>query len=192
MKLADNPINDYLMRMALPLAGWFIVEQLLRYATAQNAMFSLLLPPMMLATPIALYFIVRHLRRTVMGNAISGLQAWSFGTQLMFLAGLIEGLFIYVYNEFIFPGNLIEVQQGVLQQTEEALQAIKSSGLLKGMEGQLTTTLEVMRKAAVPSAIEAAVDQISTDIFQGMLMMTPIALIVRRKPQPNQDINQPE
>ncbi len=179
-----NPIgqmvNNYLMKMALPMGAWFIVEYLLRNAASRNVMLSFITTPLMIVTPIALWYIVRQLRRTILDDQITGFQAWTFGTQLMFFSGLLEALFIYLYNEFIAPGNLMEVQQALIAQYEEAAASLRSMGITT-MQQTLAETIQTLREMPVSSPIETAISQLSTDIFIGMLLMAPISLIVRKK-----------
>lgn len=174
-------VNNYLMKMALPLGIWFIIEYLLRNAAARNVLLSFITTPMMIVTPVALWFIIRQLRRQFLDNRIAGFQAWTFGTQLMFFAGLIEALFIYIYNEFLYPGNLAEVQQAMIAQYEEAAASLRSLGSLPSILQPMQEAVDALREAPVASPIETAISQLSTDIFYGMLLMIPIALIVRKK-----------
>lgn len=184
MNLLGRMINNYLMKMALPMGVWFIIEYMLRNAAAHNVMLGLISTPMMIVTPIALWYIIRNLRRQFLDDRIAGFQAWTFGTQLMFFAGLIEALFIYIYNEFLFPGNLAEIQQALIAQYEDAAASIRSLGVMTSMLGTLEETIEAMKQMPVSSPIETAISQLSTDIFYGMILMIPIALIVRKKANP--------
>ena len=181
MNLLGRMVNNYLMKMALPMGVWFIIEYLMRNAAAHNVMLGLISTPMMIVTPIALWYIIRNLRRQILDDHISGFQAWTFGTQLMFFAGLIEALFIYIYNEFIFPGNLIEIQQAIIVQYEDAAASMHSMGVMTGLLSTLEETIEAMKEMPVSSPIETAISQLSTDIFYGMILMAPISLIVRKK-----------
>lgn len=184
MNLLGRMINNYLMKMALPMGVWFIIEYMLRNAAAHNVMLGLISTPMMIVTPIALWYIIRNLRRQFLDDRIAGFQAWTFGTQLMFFAGLIEALFIYIYNEFLFPGNLAEIQQALIAQYEDAAASIRSLSVMTSMLGTLEETIEAMKQMPVSSPIETAISQLSTDIFYGMILMIPIALIVRKKANP--------
>ncbi len=176
-------VNNYLMKMALPLGGWFIIEYLMRNAAAKNVLLSFITTPMMIVTPIALWFIIRQLRRSILGNQMMGFQAWTFGTQLMFFAGLLEALFIYLYNEFLFPTNLTEVQQAMILQYEEAAASLRTIGAFPSMLQPMQEMIDTLKETPVSSPIETAISQLSTDIFYGMLLMIPIALIVRKKRQ---------
>lgn len=174
-------VNNYLMMMALPLGLWFIVEYLMKCAAMRNIYLSLVTTPLMVVTPIALWYILRRLRRQILDDKISWFQAWTFGTQLMFFAGLIEALFIYIYNEFLFPNNLAEIQASMIAQYEESFETLRSAGAFSSMLSSIEDAIDIMREAPIASAIETAITQLSSDIFQGMLLMAVIAFIVRKR-----------
>lgn len=177
-------INNYLMRLALPLAVWFIVEYMERIAATHNLMLQLLTLPMMCATPFLAWYIIKQLRDRVMGGVISGLEAWTFGTQLFFFAGLIEAMFIYLYNEYMSSNNLFEMQQALIAQYEEVttlLSETQSGGFAGQYSQMMKDTVEVLKEAPIPSAIEAAVNQLSSTLFQGLFLMIPLSLILRHK-----------
>lgn len=187
MKIVINPlgqmVNNYLMKMALPLAGWFIVEYFVRNASATHVLLSLLTIPMMIFTPIIIWRIMRKLRREILFDTIHGIQAWSFGVQLTFFAGLIEALFIYVYNQFLFPGNLAAVMQASIAQYEEVYNTLKELNAYPTMLPKFQETLDALKEAPIPSPIEAAIEQLSNEIFLALLYMIPLAVILRKKPQ---------
>ena len=186
MKIVVNPlgrqINEYLMRMALPLGLLFIVEYLISCAALHHMMLGLLVWPLKLCVPVALWWVIRRIRQIYLCNAIPGFTAWTFGTQLMFFAGLLEAMFIYVYNEFLRPGNLAAVQQGMIEQYQNVYNELQQLGMYKESLPTLQQMIDKMKEAPVSSAIETAISTLSSDIFVGMLLMIPIALIVRRKP----------
>ena len=187
MQIRINPlgkmVNEYLMKWALPLGLFFTVEYCVRNASTTNVLLGFLTFPMMLVTPVALWWLLRRLRRTILNDMMLGIQAWSFGVQLMFFAGLLEALFIYVFNQFVHPSNLLEVQMAAIDQYQEAYDLIHGMGTAKWLEPIIQQSLELMREAPIPSAIDAAITALSNDIFIGMILMVPIAFIVRRKPQ---------
>ena len=189
MKVTVNPkgvaINQYLMKIALPLGCYFIIEYLIRNFSANNLFLVLLNIPMMFVTLILLYIIIKRLRDTLLDGKIAGFFAWTFGVQLMFFAGLIEAAFIYIYNEFIKPTNLITVHDQFIAQYEELLATVQSmpntSGLSSSMINMTQESIELFKQTPVSSAIETAITMLSNDIFYGMILMMFIAPIVRKK-----------
>ncbi len=176
-------VNNYLMKMAVPLAVWFIVEYLIRNAMYSNVLLSILIFPMMLVTPFALWWLIRKLRREILFDAIRGIQAWSFGVQLMFYASLIEALFIYVYNQYIKPGNLHVIQQAAIEQYENVRQTLAATGSFERYMPKLDEAIEALKEAPVLTPIETAMTTLSNNLFISIVLMIPIALIVRRRPQ---------
>lgn len=187
--LQPNPearkINDYLAKMALPLGGWFICMYLLRNAATTNVMLSLITTPLMVVTPIVAWWIMRRLRE-LMGGYILGFMVWVFGTQMMFFAGLIEGIFIYVYNQFLFPGNLQRIHDAAIAQYTEVLGTLKEVGAYQQWIPKFEETLEAIQTAPVETPIESAISALSNDMFIGAMIMIPIALIIRRRPKVTQ------
>lgn len=179
-------VMQYLMKTALFLGLFFVVEYVFRVYAARNILLALLNIPLMLITPIALYMLIKKLRDQVLDGYIMGMQAWMYGVQLMFFAGLIEALFIYVYNEFIDPANLYNTKQLLIQQYEESLTALEQmeSGktFIQSLNINLDETLAQLKQMPVSTAIESAVDMLSSTMTTGMFLMLLIAPILKRKP----------
>lgn len=174
-------INRYLTRLALPLAIWFIVEYMVHVAATHNMWLQFFTLPMMLATPLMVWYILKQLRDRVMGGTIRGLEAWTFGTQLFFYAGLVEAMFIYLYNEYMSPNNLMEMQQALIAQYEEVSKVLNESQQGGSLPMFMSEAVEELKKAPIPSAIEAAINQLSTTLFQGLMVMIPVGLVLRQK-----------
>lgn len=189
MNITVNPngvaINQYLMKTALPLGGYFIIEYLIRNYTASNIFLGFLNFPMMAFTAILLFLAIRKLRDMILDGQISGFMAWTFGVQLMFFAGLIEATFIYIYNEFIVPTNLVTVHNQLIEQYESALTTIEglssTNTMASSMIPMLQEMIDMLKQAPVASAIETAISMLTNDIFFGMLIMAFVAPIVRKK-----------
>lgn len=189
MAFRANPlgvlVNNYLMKMAMPLAVWFIAEYLLRNASAGNIMLSVVSVPLMLVTPFAVFRILRHLRQTVLSDMMLGIQAWTFGVQLAFFAGLIEALFIFIYNQYLFPTAIADNMQHTIALYEQMSSQLQEVGTNSSLFDALGQTIEEMKQMSVPSAIDTAISTLSNEIFLAMLYMIPVALCVRKKPNMN-------
>jgi hypothetical protein len=176
-------VNNYLMKMAVPLAAWFIVEYLIKNAVYSNMLLSFLVIPMMLVTPFLIGWMLRKLRRDYLYDTLLGIQAWSFGVQLMFYASLIESLFIYVFNEFIKPGNLHVVQKAVIEQYENVQKTLLASSSFEKYATKFQETIDALKEAPVLTPIETAITSLTNNLFIGIIIMIPIAMIVRKRPQ---------
>ena len=186
MKPKANPIaaavSQFLMKAALPLGAYFIAEYMVSVLATGNVLLAMLRLAMAAATPVALFFMLRTLRDRILGGYIRGRHAWLYGVQAMIFAALIEAAFIYIYNEFLVPDNLAQMQQAALAQFDasraalESMPAGGSASVVEAMGG----LVEEMRHAPVPTAIEAAVSQLSNDFMVGMVLMLAVAPMVRR------------
>ena len=195
MRIIVNPkgaaINHCLMKTALPLGGYFILEYLIRNYTASNIFLGLLNIPMMVVTVVLLYIVIKRLRDRYLEGVITGFMAWTFGVQLMFFSGLIEASFIYVYNEFIVPTNLMTVHEQLIAQYDSAIEAVESLASANSMASSMLPMMQEMsamiKEMPVSSAIETAISMLSNDIFYGMLIMAIVAPIVRRRVKREQE-----
>ncbi len=174
-------INNFLMRAALPIGLYFIFEYMLTVWSAGNIFMGMLRLPFLLGTPILLYISMRKLRDNVMGGTIGWFRAWLFGLQMMLFAALVEAAWIYLYNEFIAPENLYEMQSAAIAQYEESAAMLAQSSQMQSVLRPFNEAVETLKEAPVPTAIEAAVQMVSNDLFIGILLMIPISLLIQRK-----------
>lgn len=189
MMFQKNPlgvmVNNYLMRAALPLALWFIAEYMLRNASASSMALNVVIVPLMLVTPFIIYRLIKRLRDELLGGYMLGIQAWMFGVQMAFFAGLIEALYIYIYNEWINPGNLLAVQQATAQLYGTMLEQLKQTGAYSTRWSDFEETFTQLNEMPVPSAIEAAISNLSNEIMLAMFYMIPLSFMLRRRPKMN-------
>lgn len=178
-------VNNYLMRAALPLAAWFIAEYMLRNAAASNLTLNIVIVPLMVVTPILLWRFLRKLRDELLGGMMLGIQAWMFGVQMAFFAGLIEALYIYIFNEWLQPGNLAAVQGATAEMYGTMLEQLKQTGAYSNWWGDFEETQKQLKEMPVPTAIEAAISALSNEIMMAMFYMIPLSLILRRRPKMN-------
>ena len=175
-------VNNYLMKMALPVAVWFVAEYMLRYASVSNLGLGFVLLPMMLVTPYLFFRILRRLRQTVLGDMMLGIQAWTFGVQMAFFAGLVEAMVIYVFHAFINPAALADNVQATIAAYEQLTAQLQETGAYSSMQDMLQQNVELLKQAPIPSAIETAIATLSNEILLATLYMIPVALSVRKKP----------
>lgn len=172
-------INNFLMKAALPLGIFFIFEYMLTVWSSGNIFMGMLRLPLFLGTPVLLFITMRTLRDKVMGGSIGGFQTWVFGVQMMLFAALIEAAWIYVYNEFLAPDNLLDLQTAAIAQYEESAAIIAVNPKLQPLLHPLNQMVESLKNAPVPTAIEAAVQIVSNDLFIAIVLMIPISLVIK-------------
>lgn len=162
------------MKAAFFLGLFFIVEYWISIQVTAHLALALVALLLKCVTPVALYYILRRLRDTLLKGAISGFMAWIYGVRVMLFAALPEAAFIYVYHQFISPTALHRMMQAMVEQLEK-LQAVLGDQYLDA------TTIELYRNAEIPSAIQTAVNMITQDMTIGIFLMLVIALLVKRK-----------
>lgn len=176
-------VNNYIMKMALPLAGWFVVEYMLRNYAVSHLEFGLLLFPMMIGTLVIVYRILLYLRRTMLSDMMLGIQVWTFGVQLAFFAGLVEALFIWLYNQYIAPTALADTMQQTLASYQMLQAQLAETGAMPGMADWISQMIDELQKAPVPSAIESAIQALSNEMTSAFFYMIPLAFMLRKKPR---------
>lgn len=188
MKLNANPtaaaVSQFIMRTAFPLGIYFIAEYLVSVAAMGNLSLMAVRLLMAVATPVALFFLMRMLRDRVLDGYIRGRQVWLYGVHTMIFAALVEAAFVYIYNEFLDPGNLLRTQQAAIAQFEASrasLEAMPGAGGAGALLDTMNSMVEELRNTRIPTAIEAAVSQLSNDFLAGIVLMLAIAPAVRRR-----------
>ena len=176
-------INNFLMQAALPLGIFFIFEYMLTVWSAGNIFLGVLRLPLLLGTPVLLFITMRTLRDKVMGGTIRGFQAWVFGVQMMLFAALIEAAWIYVYNQVFAPDNLYEMQTAAIDQYEQSVAMLSQNSQFQPLLERVNGMVTELKDAPIPTAIEAAVQMVSNDLFIAIVLMIPISLIIKRNPQ---------
>lgn len=174
--MTRQDVSQYLMKASFLLSLFFMVEYCLSVHIASHLSLGVVAMILKIVTPIALYKILRRLRDALPNGRMPGLIAWSFGVRVMLFAALPEALFIYVYNQFLFPDTLREMMEQMVLMLEQ----------VQTMTGEevMGQTLELYRSMPVPTAIQAAVNMLSQDVMVGIFLMLFIAPIVRSKGTP--------
>lgn len=171
-------ISQYLMKAAFFLGLFYIVEYWISIQVTTHLALALVALLLKCVTPVALFYILRRLRDTLLNGEISGFMAWVYGVRVMLFAALPEAAFVYVYHQFFRPDALQEMMQAMVGQLEK-LQAVVGDQYLD------TTTIDLYRNAEIPSAIQTAVNMITQDMTIGIFLMLIIAPLVKRKMKPN-------
>lgn len=175
--------SQAVMKYALPLGLWFIVEYITLIASTHNLMFSMLRVPMMVITLLLVFYLVYRIRKKIYSDRFTARQSWLYSLQLMFYAGLIEAVFIFIINKWIMPGNLAEMQAALLAQYEELSNTLKESNSLPALSSIYAQAMETLRESPVETPINTAIGQLSNDVITGMIIGIPIGMILRTKPQ---------
>ena len=179
--------RQYMMKVALPLGIWFYIEYMLLIQSFFSPAVTILRVPLMATLPLLLYWIVRTMRKRFFdGVRFHTFHGWFFCVNIMFFAGLIDAFGVLVYNKYISPDNLITIHDAAVAQFRDIQSFLGSSPEMKqGFGPKLLSffneNAKVLEETPIPTAVEAALKQLSDDIFSGMFWGVPLGLLLRRK-----------
>lgn len=179
--------RQYMMKVALPLGIWFYIEYMLLIQSFFSPAVTILRVPLMATLPLLLYWIVRTMRKRFFdGVRFHTFHGWFFCVNIMFFAGLIDAFGVLVYNKYISPDNLITIHNAAVAQFRDIQSFLGSSPEMKqGFGPKLLSffneNAKVLEETPIPTAVEAALKQLSDDIFSGMFWGVPLGLLLRRK-----------
>ena len=177
---------QFIMRSGFFLSLYFMIEYVFTVWSTHHIFLSLVHVPMMFLTVVLLFLLMRPIRLFFADEGLSGLRAWTYGVQLMFFAGLLEALFVYIYNTWLYPDNLFEMHSAVISQYRQAIDMMQQANAEQTMPSlmqMLKDSQTMIEETPVPTPIEAAMQALSNDITYGIFWMIPISLILRTKPQ---------
>ena len=179
--------RQYMMKVALPLGIWFYIEYMLLIQSFFSPAVTILRVPLMATLPLLLYWIVRTMRKRFFdGVRFHTFHGWFFCVNIMFFAGLIDAFGVLIYNKYVSPDNLITIHNAAVAQFRDIQSFLGSSPEMKqGFGPKLLSffneNAKVLEETPIPTAVEAALKQLSDDIFSGMFWGVPLGLLLRRK-----------
>ena len=179
--------RQYMMKVALPLGIWFYIEYMLLIQSFFSPAVTILRVPLMATLPLLLYWIVRTMRKRFFdGVRFHTFHGWFFCVNIMFFAGLIDAFGVLVYNKYVSPDNLITIHNAAVAQFRDIQSFLGSSPEMKqGFGPKLLSffneNAKVLEETPIPTAVEAALKQLSDDIFSGMFWGVRLGLLLRRK-----------
>lgn len=179
--------RQYMMKVALPLGIWFYIEYMLLIQSFFSPAVTILRVPLMATLPLLLYWIVRTMRKRFFdGVRFHTFHGWFFCVNIMFFAGLIDAFGVLIYNKYVSPDNLITIHNAAVAQFHDIQSFLGSSPEMKqGFGPKLLSffneNAKVLEETPIPTAVEAALKQLSDDIFSGMFWGVPLGLLLRRK-----------
>lgn len=177
---------QFLMKAGLMLGVWFAIEYLITVFATQSILLAIVHTGAMCATVFFLFYGVYKLRQTVFPNGFLYLQAWLYGTELMFFGGLIEAIFIYAYNQWLAPNTQLQMRNALVAQYENVQQQMEALGntsnaFIEKWQQVMEQSLELIKTAPIERPIDLALTAISNDIFYGMIWMILFSFFLRKK-----------
>ena len=166
--------------IALALGAWFIFEYIMLIASTRNIMFSLLRTPLMVGTPILLFFLVWYQRKKFFPEEFGRLQGFYYSLELMFYAGLLEGFFCLILNKWIMPDNLYQMYEGMMAQYQDVQKMLENSPYT-AFSGMFKESIEAVKDAPIETPINAAINLLSSDLLYGFFWGIINGLILKRR-----------
>ena len=179
--------RQYMMKVALPLGIWFYIEYLLMIQAVHSPIVGMIRMPLMALLPILLYWIVKTMRKRFFeGVRFHIFHGWFFCVNVMFFAGLIDAFGVLIYNKYISPDNLAALQEAALAQLQSTQALLEQNKeLTQGFGAKIMSIFNesatTLKETPIPSAAEAALKQLSDDVFSGMFWGVPLGFLLRRK-----------
>ena len=131
-----------------------------------------------LCVPFMAYYYTKLYRDRVLGGGISLGHAWLFVTSMFIYASLLTAVAHYVYLEYMDNGYILNTYNGMLNELK--------AEQIPGSEAYINQMREGLNQLAGMSSIELVVQQLSNNIFFGMVWAIITALMVRKN-VPNQE-----
>lgn len=174
---------EYCMKIGALLGVIYIVQYYFLIQTSHNVFFSVVHTLLSIFTPFMLALSSYRIRKNIFTEDFSWGRCWSCGVRICFYASLIEACFIVVYNQWINPYNLYEMQQGLIAQYESLNKMVQASGndSFTALNSQLEQVINTIKEQEVQTPIDAALGAVTTDLFSGVFWMTLLASTFYRK-----------
>jgi len=175
--------TEFSMRFGLAIGALFIVQYVLVILTSRNVFYSLLHTLVCLGTPILLGIACHSLRKNIFTDEFPWGRCWMTGLQIVFYGAILETAFVVIYNQWIDPTNLYEMQKGLLAQYDGLNQMMQATdnNPLGSMSEMLNQSVETLKNQAIPTPIEAGFSAMSNDLVSGAFWMTILSFFFYRK-----------
>lgn len=152
------------------MGGFWILKFMLVPFIFSSGVASLAFVVLTIAVPFVCYYMARQYRdRCCPGGRVGLWQAWAFCVLLYVFAALIAAVGHYIYFAYIDEGRLVDTYLRVIEN-------------FSATSPELATSFETYRQAvdmvAALSPIQLTVQLISNNVFYGMWLALPTALIV--------------
>ena len=163
-------IYAYSMEYALYFGLLLIVKMLVSSLDKESAFVTSLLMLFTMAVPVVGYVLTKRFRDVSGFSSFS--QLFLFGVLMYFFAGLLSGMFDYIYYQYLNP----QFFQEQLSDVDKLLGEMVNVGMIT--DSELTAQLEAEKPT---SPIEVVYQGIWGMIMMGAIYSLVLALILRRR-----------
>ena len=174
-------LNQFAMMMGTYMGVFWIAKFCLVPMGLTHIFLMLLFIGLTLCVPFMAYYYTKLYRDRLLGGGISFMHAWLFTTSMFIYASLLTAVAHYVYLEYIDNGYILDTYNGMLNELK--------AEQIPGTEAYINQIREGLNQLATMSSIELVIQQLSNNIFFGMVWAIITALIVRKNVPnvPNQE-----
>ncbi len=180
--VAMNETRGYLNQFAMLLGTYMGVFWIAKFCLVPmgltHTFLMLLFFGLTLCVPFMAYYYTKLYRDRVLGGGIGLGHAWLFTTSMFIYASLLTAVAHYVYLEYMDNGYILNTYNGMLNELK--------AEQIPGTETYINQMREGLNQLASMSSIELVVQQLSNNIFFGMVWAIITALMVRKN-VPNQE-----
>lgn len=167
-----NEHQDLLIKSAmtygLALGIFWMIKFIFFILGISNPLFIKIFTVLTIAVPFLAYYFTKKYRDEKLGGQISFFHAWRFGMMLYFFAALVVSLEHFVIFQYVVQHDFYEKFLTTL------VDMMKQSEMN-------TSTIQSIAKMSTPSPIHIAVQNIFNNMFYGILLSLPVAILLRRK-----------
>ena len=173
MEDKPNTLQEHAMRFGTMLGFFWILKFSFLPMGFKIPLLQLLFIFMTLFVPILGYIYIRKYRERYCGGELSFLRGLVFSIYMYFFASLLTAAAHYIYFRFIDNGYLLGTYM-------EQLENLKSS-LTGDMETSIDQLIQNLDIIASMSSLQLTLQLIFQNIFYGILLSLPTALLAMRK-----------
>lgn len=159
------------MASGLSMGIYWAVKYIFFMLGISSAFFNIIYLILTALVPFAAYYFTLRYKFRV-GGKISFFHAWQFGVLIYFFAALIVSLEHYIFYQYLAPPGFLA------NSFEQTLEILKQAN----MNPEMLDAVSSMRLTPISMAIQG----IFNNVFYGVILSIPVALIVSRRKIPKE------
>lgn len=179
MNESAGNLQRYAMLLGTYLGVFWILKFVLLPLGVERPFLLLLFVGLTLCVPFMSYRYTRMYRDRVCGGSIGFGHAWLFHVLMYLFAAMLTAVGHYVYFRYLDGGYICNA---VERNMEEAARLYP----LPEMEAYVELVKTSVQELRATPPIRQAMQMLSQNVFYGILIGIPVALIVMRKPKEGQ------
>ena len=166
MNTNRDTLQKNAMHYGLFMGGFWIFKYLFFILSFKVSLLQIVYLSLTMMVPLVAYTLTKHYRENL-GGTISFFHAWRFGVMMYFFAALLVSLVQFIFYRFIAPPDF-------LAKTFDAVISVMNTMSLN------PKIAERMSDVSEPTPIIMAIQGIFNNVFYGIILSIPVALLVRK------------